>query len=515
MSAHDRLRPLKIAILAMGGEGGGVLADWIVAAAESQGFYAQSTSVPGVAQRTGSTIYYVELLPVQRTAGRTPVFALMPTPGDVDVVIASELMECGRAIQRGFVTPDKTLLITSSHRVYALPEKMAMGDGRVDENSFLQAGKNTAREFVCRDFAALAERRRSVISSALFGALTASGVVPWPREVSEQAIQKSGIGVAASLAAFADGSESYCNLADATKPLERAMGESASSTLQGLLDRVESNFPVAVWDMVSTGAARAADYQSFAYAELYLQRLESLCAIEAKRGTVDPVLLRETARYLALWMTYEDTARVADLKIRGARFARVRSDEGIASGDLMHIHEYFHPRLEEIADSLPSWAGRWLMQPSWAGRLIQRITRKGRVIRTSSLGGFCLLYLVSSMRAVRMSSLRYQRENADIEAWLGRIVATADSNYELACELAECQRLIKGYGDTHLRGSTNYRAIWQRLDQLRGTAAAATLRRWREAALLDEDGEGLRQAMAEFAEHTVPEAIHPRVSAAS
>ena len=51
--------PIKIAVLAMGGEGGGVLADWIVSLAEHNGFLGQNTSVPGVAQRTGATIYYV------------------------------------------------------------------------------------------------------------------------------------------------------------------------------------------------------------------------------------------------------------------------------------------------------------------------------------------------------------------------------------------------------------------------------------------------------------------------
>ena len=59
-------RPITIAILAMGGEGGGVLADWIVALAERQGWVAQSTSVPGVAQRTGATIYYLCLLYTSR-----------------------------------------------------------------------------------------------------------------------------------------------------------------------------------------------------------------------------------------------------------------------------------------------------------------------------------------------------------------------------------------------------------------------------------------------------------------
>ena len=89
------VRPITIAILALGGEGGGVLADWIVDVAQHTGYLAQATSVPGVAQRTGATIYYVELFPrsAAQAAGRDPVLALMPMPGDVDVVLASELME--------------------------------------------------------------------------------------------------------------------------------------------------------------------------------------------------------------------------------------------------------------------------------------------------------------------------------------------------------------------------------------------------------------------------------------
>ena len=112
---------ISIAILAMGGQGGGVLADWVVALAEAQGWAAQSTSVPGVAQRTGATIYYIEMAPTR--AGAQPVFALMPTPGDVDVVMASELMEAGRSVLRGLVTPEQTTLIASTHRAFAVAEK--------------------------------------------------------------------------------------------------------------------------------------------------------------------------------------------------------------------------------------------------------------------------------------------------------------------------------------------------------------------------------------------------------
>ena len=94
-----------------------MLADWIVDLGEHNGWLAQATSVPGVAQRTGATIYYVELFPTDAARGAEPVLALMPMPGDVDIVLASELMEAARAVQRGLVTPDRTTLIASTHRV--------------------------------------------------------------------------------------------------------------------------------------------------------------------------------------------------------------------------------------------------------------------------------------------------------------------------------------------------------------------------------------------------------------
>ncbi len=160
----------------MGGEGGGVLADWIVDVAEHAGYYAQTTSVPGVAQRTGTTIYYLEIFPEAeaRAAGKEPVLALMPVPGELDVVIASELMEAGRAVQRGLVTPDRTTLIASTHRVYSMTERTDSGDGRVDAAALLAAAQGAARVLVARDFARVAERAGSVISAVLLGALAAT-----------------------------------------------------------------------------------------------------------------------------------------------------------------------------------------------------------------------------------------------------------------------------------------------------------------------------------------------------
>ena len=193
-------KSLNIAILAMGGEGGGVLADWIVDMAEHAGYYVQTTSVPGVAQRTGATIYYVEIFP--EIGGQQPVLALMPFPGEVDVVIASELMEAGRAIQRGLVTPERTTFIASTHRVYSMTEKTAMGDGRVDTQVLLDACRAAGQWFVSGDFARAAEDTNSVISAVMFGALAGTARLPFPRQAFEEAVRRGGVGVESSLTGF-------------------------------------------------------------------------------------------------------------------------------------------------------------------------------------------------------------------------------------------------------------------------------------------------------------------------
>src|SRR4029077_2955898 len=193
-------RPIGVAVMAMGGQGGGVLTDWIVALAEAQGFVAQSTSVPGVAQRTRGTIFYVEMLKARD--GTPPILSLMPTPGDVDIVIAAEMMEAGRSILRGLVTPDKTVLIASTHRSFAVSEKEAPGDGIGNSVTVVDAADFAAKRTIAFDMEALATRSGSVISSALFGALAAAGVLPFDKTAFEATIQSGGRGAETSLRAF-------------------------------------------------------------------------------------------------------------------------------------------------------------------------------------------------------------------------------------------------------------------------------------------------------------------------
>jgi indolepyruvate ferredoxin oxidoreductase, beta subunit len=502
--------PLGVAILAMGGQGGGVLADWIVALAEAEGWHAQSTSVPGVAQRTGATIYYVEI--IRPHIGSTPVLSLMPVPGDVDVVIAAELMEAGRAIQRGLVSPDRTTLIASSHRALAVLEKSRPGDGRANPAAVLTAARAVARRFLAADMQALAERHGSVISAALFGALAASGALPFARDAFEATIRATGVGVEGSLQAFAAGfvsvsapsSQPAAELAAPATPTGGTDAERAE--LARALLRVAQEFPEPAHAMLRHGLRRLVDFQDVAYAHEYLDRVGRLRAFDsAGHGFA---LTAEAARQVAVAMSYDDVIRVADLKIRSSRFARVRTEVAARPGQLVGMTEFFHPRLEEICASLPAGLGLTIERSPALSSLLRRLFERGRRIRTSTLAGFLPLYAVAGMKRWRRGLLRHRREQAHLDAWLALVAGHAATDYRLALELLKCRRLVKGYGDTHARGSSRFDRVTGAAADLAGRPDAADwVRRLRDAALADEDGKLLDGALATVATLTQPEPV--------
>jgi len=195
-------------------------------------------------------------------------------------------------------------------------------------------------------------------------------------------------------------------------------------------------------------------------------------------------------------MSYEDTIRVADLKTRASRFERVAGEVKVQAGQVLAIDEFMHPRLQEICETLPAGLGRRLERSGWPRRLVERLTQRGRVVTTSSLRGFLMLYALAGLRRWRRGTLRYAIENRRIEDWLDRIAAAAALNPQLAIEVVQCQRLVKGYGDTHERGWRNFETVMAAVQRGGATIAPVTVRELREAALADEHGKTLAAAMA-------------------
>lgn len=490
---------IKLAILAVGGQGGGVLTGWIEDVARSQGYAAQATSVAGVSQRTGATVYYVEMAP-HRPGDPVPVFSLMPAPGDVDIMIAAEMMEAGRAIIRGFVTPDRTTLIASTHRALAVSEKMVPGDGIAPAEEVRAAAEIAARRFIAADFDALAVRNGSVISASLFGALAGSGVLPFPREAFEAAIRASGKGVEGSLRAFAAAFEVAANPAAeavAAPPSRTATAVSGPARLMAqwnaLAARV-SALPEPAAEMAMPGLRKVVEFQDLAYGAEYLDRLATVQARDsAEKGWV---LTREAAKYIANAMAYDDVIRVADLKTRARRFDRIRGEMRVKDGKLLHLTEFFHPRAEEIVGMFPARLGAKVeASPKWMARLT-RWFDKGRRLRTDSLRAFLMLHVLGGLKGWRRRTLRHAQEQAHLARWLETALAEVPRNYDLAVELIRCRRLIKGYSDTHARGLSKFDRVIAATLMIAGRDDAADwCRRLREAALKDEEGKALDGAI--------------------
>ncbi|MFL6623259.1 MAG: indolepyruvate oxidoreductase subunit beta family protein [Sulfurifustis sp.] len=498
-------RPVSILIGALGGEGGGVLSRWLVDAARFGGYPAQSTSIPGVAQRTGATTYYVEILPVTHAqlGTRDIVLALSPVPGHVDLFIASELLEAARAASAGAIGPARTTVIASTHRAYTVIEKSAMSDGRFDDAAIRSALGKCARELMLFDMDAAARAARTVLSAVMLGAIAASGRLPLKRAAFEEAIRASGKNTEANLKGFDAGFAAIAYGPRVDAGTERVAGLSrrrVRGAVRAAIENLRGRFPQTVLPLIEEGYLRQLDYQDAKYADLYASRLERVMRAErAFSGTAtDFPVTQAVARFLALWMSYEDVIRVADLKSRATRRERIRGEARAAPGDLVKIVEFLKPGIEEWCAVLP---------PGLARRLRRFAERRGNAsrfnvglrINTTSLHGFLLLRGLASLRRLRRYTARYEEEQRLIERWLGAIVDALEPHPPLALELALCGRLIKGYGDTHARGKANFLRI---LDDLLASTALVSdearvdaVREAREAALADPDGKKLDMAL--------------------
>jgi len=520
---------------ALGGEGGGVLADWLVDTARAAGYPVQGTSIPGVAQRTGATTYYIELFPLPHSAldGRPPVFGLYAVPGGLDLLVGSELLEAVRQTGLGLVSPDRTAVVVSSSRALTVAEKMAQADGRLDDAALLAVLRQQAAGLDVLDMAALARQHGTVISAVMFGALAgwavASGRLPFARADYEATIQRGGKGVAASLRGFAAAfdqvqaahrqratvmalAEDVMRRTGALAPAADTAGAAGTSVRRGADSAgagasATSGLPAPVAEIAALGDARLRDYQDAAYARLYRQRLDRV--VQAERlgaagaaGAADNHFpaSTEAARWLALWMAFDDIVRVADLKSRASRFARVAQEARAADDELLRVYDHFKPGVPELAALLP---GRWANAlQRWDQRRVARGLAPWALplkIASHSVGGLIALRLLAAARRLRRIGSRFAVEQALIERWLAGVELGLVEDAGLGLEIARCGQLIKGYGSTNERGKHNLLHIIDHLavsptagDATQRATAVATAR---SAALADDAGKALDQAL--------------------
>jgi indolepyruvate ferredoxin oxidoreductase beta subunit len=505
-------QPITVLLCALGGEGGGVLAEWLIEAARRAGYPAQATSIPGVAQRTGATTYYLEFFPapLAELGGRRPVFGLNPLPGRLDLLVSSELLETARQIGNGLASSTHTRVITSASRTLTTAEKMPIGDGRQDDAALLSLVRQHNQTHHVLDMAQLTREAGTVVSAVMLGTIAASGVLPFGRDVYEAVVRGEpatpGKAAQASLRGFALGFEAVLRQREQTRVVAELLSndehtmtiprwegaEKASKTLEKAL----ATFPAPLRERIALGLARTTEYQDAAYGQLYLERLQAVLASEQQAdpaGASGYATTHEVARWLALWMAFDDIVRVADLKSRASRWSRVVGEVKATEGDLLRLYDHFKPGVPEFAALLP---------PRWAVRL-QRWDR-ARVMRgqlpwalplkvgTHSVIGMLGLRVLAACRRLRPMGSRYATEQALIQQWIDAVVLGLRTHAALGHEIALCGRLIKGYGSTNERGKDHLLHVLQHLADAPALAdplaRARAIAAARTAALQDEAG---------------------------
>ena len=331
----------------------------------------------------------------------------------------------------------------------------------------------------------------------LLGALAGSGRLPIPDAAFEAAIRHAGKSVDTNLAAFAFGR------GHARGELEQAVREhrkrqAAAQGVEDLIERARRAYPAMSLDMVEEGIRRLATYQDRRYATLYLDRLDAVNAL----GSAE--LLRETARHLAVRMSFEDVIRVAQAKTSAERFLRVRTEVRAKPPSRWRSPSISSPASRRSPPCCrPAWRGASLAGPSgpagWARSISPCMCARPRSWASPACA--CWPACAGGGRI----PIAMPRSRPRSSAGWRRFRAAAPLGVDLAREIAECARLIKGYGDTHKRGLGNYRRITDEViapalaGRMTARAAADAVANARVAALADPDGETLSRTLAAIA----------------
>jgi indolepyruvate ferredoxin oxidoreductase beta subunit len=373
--------------------------------------------------------------------------------------------------------------------VYSIGEKQGLGDSTADAEHLSEVAGRYSKEFIHYDMLKLANDHGAVISSVLLGAVAGSEVLPFSKSSFEDVIRSSGKSVDVNLAAFeASAEKARLRGVEVFTPESKSLGEfklPAAQTEKGreLLDQILT-FPSLLHEVLYHGVSKCVDYQDHAYASWYLAQCESMYTLE---NTTNGPVTTQVARYLALWMCYEDIPRVAQLKTRLSRVENIRREVKAAPNQILYITEFFSPRIEEMCAIMPKVIGDRILKSSFAKAVLKLFTG-GKKLRTDGVFVFVLLRILASFRVIRRSSLGYDYEHKMIHRWLSSVMnALAKKDSVRALALARCGRLVKGYGETRHRTTSQLMDIVDKGASL----PSERIESLKYAALDDDTGEGL------------------------
>jgi indolepyruvate ferredoxin oxidoreductase beta subunit len=345
-----------------------------------------------------------------------------------------------------------------------------------------------------------------MINAVLLGAIAGARALPIPAQAFESAIRADGKAVDANLRGFRAGWDAVADASPApAEPVTR--GEASVAASADLQDEIDA-MPAAARDVTAEGVRRLSRYQDRAYAQLYLDRLVAVREADDK-AAAGGQLLAATARQLALRMSYEDVIRVAEAKIDPARFTRLTGDFAVTPAQIFTVTEFLKPGIDELCSILPPWLASTILKLARGYPALGR-AHIAMAVNSRSIFGYLRFAMLAKLRPWRRKTFRFVQEQEAIETWLRLLVQAAARSGELAIEIAECAGLIKGYGDTHRRGSGNYHQIVKEVvmpalaDAMPVRQAIDGVASARAAALLDPEGEALAKCLAGLAQPARP-----------
>ncbi|MCX7642785.1 MAG: indolepyruvate oxidoreductase subunit beta family protein [Armatimonadetes bacterium] len=455
--------PITVLVAAVGGQGGQLFSQWLFDAAKEAGFYPTGVGLPGLSQREGATVYYLEFFAEPEA---TALFSPFPEKGKVQVLIGLELLELLRAVREGYLAEDG-VIIGSTHRVLTTDEKLPIWGNFVTSEQVLPILRQRSKQCVAFDAvqaAKLAGLSELAANAILFGALASSGALPFPVEAFRRAIEHYGIAVSFNLRAFEFGSRyrewlpQLQKLDDfATQEWESLPEPKLPTELQRELEALSIDDELA--KILRHAAKWLCHYQDARYFARYLDCVRAIYERENGQGTKEGLLVtKEVARILATRMAYEDAIRVAQLKTQRQRFERLKKEHQIGNETVYRVVDFFSPDWDELTGLLPFGGARGEGEgtrneeselpelPSQSEEL-KRASLQMK-IETSSLTGYLLLKVLQLLKPLRPYSRRFKREWAAINEWIEAVKQAIDKDYDLAFLVARSGELVRGYGRT-------------------------------------------------------------------
>ena len=460
---------IKIMVPAVGGQGGGVLTEWLVQAFFLEDYDVQGISLPGLSQRGGSTVYYLEAHPRPETDDKPIIFAQFPVPGEVDVIISQEFLELGRALQLGYGS-DRTTIVTSTHRIYSTLEKMPIGSGIYSDENLRKIATAFSSKLIELNALQLAKDNGMddlAVNAILFGALAASGSIPLSKASFVSSIEKVGVAVKTNLRGFEVGwnfvSSSKAGDAGKKQVVWETFVRTRADQLEeyerevylGKVSRIETEFPKQLREILAESLYRLIDYQDAEYADRYIDDVREVLALdESMKGNLK--LTEHFARNLALLMSYEDGIRVAELKIKSDRFKRIKEEMRLRDDQVFKVIDYLKPDAEELYGLLPNVVIAPFVRVIESS-LFKKIWRRKRPVTfaqtptTTSFSGFLRLWLMTKMKFMRPGSYRFKKERALMDKYKESTLYYAGLDYKLGSLVARSGSMVKGYGKVRRR----------------------------------------------------------------